>query len=137
MENEIKIEISKRHYNGDVGPRSVFIDKFTFIKTQYTCEITGTKTFCINETMNKAAINITIPITINNEALTNLITQITNNNDYKYNETKYEKEAFDINKYKYIDLLINNTNYELDNTKDQTTINNTIESLINQNTKIN
>ena len=114
----LKIQILKRHYNGDYGVGSIFTEKYIFEIENNLCLANGIKTFCCNEDFGSnilSNVDITIPFVLsenNFTKLNNVVDEIKTNN-YIYNESHYKKDGFDFNRYNYIDVIINDTNYEL------------------------
>lgn len=115
----IRIEISNRHYNGDFGVGSVFEEKYSFEIDNNICYSNSIKSFCSNEDLGGnilSNVNVSIPfiLTENNiQELNNIINIIKNDSNYLYNENHYKKDSFDFNKFNYIDIAINEINYEL------------------------
>ena len=115
----IRIEISNRHYNGDFGVGSIFEEKYSFEIDNNICYSNSIKSFCNNEDFGGnilSNVNVSIPfiLTENNiQELNNIINNIKNDSNYLYNENHYKKDSFDFNKFNYIDIAINEINYEL------------------------
>ena len=57
------------------------------------------------------------------QKLNNITNNIQNNSNYLYNESHYKKDSFDFNRYNYIDISINEINYELSIKDDERIIN--------------
>ena len=115
----LKIEISKRHYNGDFGVGSIFEEKYNFDIKENLCISNSTKSFCNNDNFGEnilSTINLSIPFILkdnDNQKLSEIIISIQNNSCYLYNKEHYNKDVFDFNRYNYIDIIINGINYEI------------------------
>lgn len=127
---ETKIILKKRKYTGDYTVSSVFIDNIEIIVKQLSNNInkddgivvlTIEKKFCCDEkigTSTLAGIKTEIPFIIKYEKLiqfNEIIDKIKSNNDYKYNNSHYTKEKFDPNRFNYLDLIIDNEQFEIHN----------------------
>lgn len=119
-----KLQIIKRHYNGDYGVGSIFEEKLSFEFNETLCNAHILKFFCCNEDLGSnilSTVDIIVPFILSNDnivQLNKLLNKIENTNDYIYNESHYKKEGFDFNKFNYADIIINNNNYELSITND-------------------
>lgn len=51
--------------------------------------------------------------------LNELISQISSNDDYVYNENHYSKDGFDPNKFNYYDVTINGVDYEISSKEEE------------------
>ena len=115
----LRIEISNRHYNGDFGVGSIFEEKYSFEIDENLCYSNSIKSFCNNEDLGSNIlpnVNVSIPFILNEndiQKLNNITNNIQNNSNYLYNESHYKKDSFDFNRYNYIDISINEINYEL------------------------
>ena len=127
---ETKIIFKKRKYNGDYTVGSVFIDNIEIIVKQLSNNVNKNdgiitliieKKFCCDEkigTSTLAGIKTEIPFIIKYEKLiqfNEIIDKIKSNNDYKYNNSHYTKEKFDPNRFNYLDLIIDNEQFEIHN----------------------
>lgn len=125
----LRIEISNRHYNGDFGVGSIFEEKYSFEIDENLCYSNSIKSFCNNEDLgsnNLSNVNVSIPFILNEnniQKLNNITNNIQNNSNYLYNESHYKKDSFDFNRYNYIDISINEINYELSIKDDERIIN--------------
>ena len=125
----IRIEISNRHYNGDFGVGSIFEEKYSFEIEEKLCYSNSIKSFCNNEDLDGnvlSKVNVSMPFILNEndiQKLSNITNSIQNNSNYLYNESHYKKDSFDFNRYKYIDISINDINYELSIEDDESIIN--------------
>ena len=125
----IRIEISNRHYNGDFGVGSIFEEKYSFEIEENLCYSNSIKSFCNNEYLGGNVLSnvyVSIPFILNKndiQKLSNITNNIQNNSNYLYNESHYKKDSFDFKRYKYIDISINETNYELSIEEDKDLIN--------------
>ena len=130
----LRIEISNRHYNGDFDVGSIFEEKYSFEIDENLCYSNSIKSFCNNEDLGSnilSNVNVSIPFILNEndiQKLNNITNNIQNNSNYLYNESHYKKDSFDFNRYNYIDISINEINYEL-SIKDD-------EKIINENKRI-
>ena len=130
----LRIEISNRHYNGDFGVGSIFEEKYSFEIDENICYSNSNKSFCNNEDLGSnilSNVNVSIPFILNEndiQELNNITNNIQNNSNYLYNESHYKKDSFDFNRYNYIDISINEINYEL-SIKDEESIINEIKDL--------
>lgn len=124
----LRIEISNRHYNGDFGVGSIFEEKYSFEIDENLC-YNSIKSFCNNEDLGSnilSNVNVSIPFILNEndiQKLNNITNNIQNNSNYLYNESHYKKDSFDFNRYNYIDISINEINYELSIKDDENIIN--------------
>lgn len=115
----LRIEISNRHYNGDFGVGSIFEEKYSFEIDENLCYSNSIKSFCNNKDLGSnilSNVNVSIPFILNKndiQKLNNITNNIQNNSNYLYNESHYKKDSFDFNRYNYIDISINEINYEL------------------------
>ncbi len=129
----LRIEISNRHYNGDFGVGSIFEEKYSFEIDENLCYSNSIKSFCNNEDLGSnilSNVNVSIPFILNEndiQKLNNITNNIQNNSNYLYNECHYKKDSFDFNRYNYIDISINEINYELSIKDDERMINEIIE----------
>ncbi len=125
----LRIEISNRHYNGDFGVGSIFEEKYSFEIDENLCYSNSIKSFCNNEDLGSnilSNVNVSIPFILNEndiQKLNNITNNIQNNSNYFYNESHYKKDSFDFNGYNYIDISINEINYELSIKDDERIIN--------------
>lgn len=125
----LRIEISNRHYNGDFGVESIFEEKYSFEIDENLCYSNSIKSFCNNEDLGSnilSNVNVSIPFILNEndiQKLNNITNNIQNNSNYLYNESHYKKDSFDFNRYNYIDISINEINYELSIKDDESIIN--------------
>ena len=125
----LRIEISNRHYNGDFGVGSIFEEKYSFEIDENICYSNSIKSFCNNEDLGSnilSNVNVSIPFILNEndiQELNNITNNIQNNSNYLYNESHYKKDSFDFNRYNYIDISINEINYELSIKDDESIIN--------------
>lgn len=125
----LRIEISNRHYNGDFGVGSIFEEKYLFEIDENVCYSNSIKSFCNNENFGRnvlSNVNVSIPFVLKEndiQKLNNIANNIQNNSNYLYNESHYKKDSFDFNRYNYIDILINEINYELSIKYDESIIN--------------
>lgn len=125
----LRIEISNRHYNGDFGVGSIFEEKYSFEIDENLCYSNSIKSFCNNEDLGSnilSNVNVSIPFILNKndiQKLNNITNNIQNNSNYLYNESHYKKDSFDFNRYNYIDISINEINYELSIKDDERIIN--------------
>ena len=125
----LRIEISNRHYNGDFGVGSIFEEKYSFEIDENLCYSNSIKSFCNNEDLGSnilSNVNVSIPFILNEndiQRLNNITNNIQNNSNYLYNESHYKKDSFDFNRYNYIDISINEINYELSIKDDENIIN--------------
>ena len=125
----LRIEISNRHYNGDFGVGSVFEEKYLFEIEENVCYSNSIKSFCNNEDFGGnilSNVNVSIPFILKEndmQRLNNIINNIQSNSNYLYNESHYKKDSFDFNRYNYIDISINEINYELSVKDDESIIN--------------
>ena len=125
----LRIEISNRHYNGDFGVGSIFEEKYSFEIDENLCYSNSIKSFCNNEDLGSnilSNVNVSIPFILNEndiQKLNNITNNIQNNSNYLYNESHYKKDSFDFNRYNYIDISINEINYELSIKDDERIIN--------------
>ena len=125
----LRIEISNRHYNGDFGVGSIFEEKYSFEIDENLCYCNSIKSFCNNEDLGGnilSNVNVSIPFILNEndiQKLNNITNNIQNNSNYLYNESHYKKDSFDFNRYNYIDISINEINYELSIKDDERIIN--------------
>lgn len=125
----LRIEISNRHYNGDFGVGSIFEEKYSFEIDENLCYSNSIKSFCNNEGLGSnilSNVNVSIPFILNEndiQKLNNITNNIQNNSNYLYNESHYKKDSFDFNRYNYIDISINEINYELSIKDDERIIN--------------
>ena len=125
----LRIEISNRHYNGDFGVGSIFEEKYSFEIDENLCYSNSIKSFCNNEDLGSnilSNVNVSIPFILNEndiQKLNNITNNIQKNSNYLYNESHYKKDSFDFNRYNYIDISINEINYELSIKDDESIIN--------------
>lgn len=125
----LRIEISNRHYNGDFGVGSIFEEKYSFEIDENLCYSNSIKSFCNNEDLGSnilSNVNVSIPFILNEndiQKLNNITNNIQDNSNYLYNESHYKKDSFDFNRYNYIDISINEINYELSIKDDERMIN--------------
>lgn len=125
----LRIEISNRHYNGDFGVGNIFEEKYSFEIDENLCYSNSIKSFCNNEDLGSnilSNVNVSIPFILNEndiQKLNNITNNIQNNSNYLYNESHYKKDSFDFNRYNYIDISINEINYELSIKDDERIIN--------------
>lgn len=125
----LRIEISNRHYNGDFGVGSVFEEKYLFEIEENVCYSNSIKSFCNNEDFGGnilSNVNVSIPFILKEndiQKLNNITSNIQNNSNYLYNESHYKKDSFDFNRYNYINISINEINYELSVKDDESIIN--------------
>ena len=124
----LRIKISNRPYNGDFGVGSIFEEKYSFEIDENLCYSNSIKSFCNNEDLgsNLSNVNVSIPFILNEndiQKLNNITNNIQNNSNYLYNESHYKKDSFDFNRYNYIDISINEINYELSIKDDERIIN--------------
>lgn len=125
----LRIEISNRHYNGDFGVGNIFEEKYSFEIDENLCYSNSIKSFCNNEDLGSnilSNVNVSIPFILNEndiQKLNNITNNIQNNSNYLYNESHYKKYSFDFNRYNYIDISINEINYELSIKDDERIIN--------------
>lgn len=125
----LRIEISNIHYNGDFGVGSIFEEKYTFEIDENLCYSNSIKSFCNNEDLGSnilSNVNVSIPFILNEndiQKLNNITNNIQDNSNYLYNESHYKKDSFDFNRYNYIDISINEINYELSIKDDERIIN--------------
>ena len=125
----LRIEISNRHYNGDFGVGSIFEEKYSFEIYENLCYSNSIKSFCNNEDLGSnilSNVNVSIPFILNEndiQKLNNITNNIQNTSSYLYNESHYKKDSFDFNRYNYIDISINEINYELSIKDDERIIN--------------
>lgn len=130
----LRIEISNRHYNGDLGVGNIFEEKYLFEIDGNVCYSNSIKSFCNNEDFGGnivSNINVSIPFILKEndiQKLKNISNNIQSHSDYLYSESHYKKDSFDFNRYNYIDISINKINYEL-STKDDENIINEIKEL--------
>lgn len=131
----LRIEISYRHYNGDYDIGSIFEEKYSFEIDESICYSNSIKSFCNNEDFGGnilSNVNVSIPfiLTKNNiQRIVDITDNIQSNSNYLYNESHYKRDSFDFNRYNYIDILINETSYEL-SIKDDEVIINEIKELL-------
>lgn len=121
----LKIEISNRHYNGDFGIGSIFEEKYAFQIDNNICHSNSTKLFCGNGEL-ESSVNTSISFILKEndiQQLNDIIKAIQSNKNYLYNESHYKKDSFDFNRYSYVDVLINEINYELSIKDDENVIN--------------
>ena len=125
----LRIEISNRHYNGDFGVGSIFKEEYLFEIDKNLCYSNSIKSFCNNEEFGGnilSNVNVSIPFILTEndiQKLNNITDNIQNNSNYLYNESHYKKDSFDFNRYNYIDISINENNYELSIKDDENIIN--------------
>lgn len=123
---ETNIILKDRLYNGDFGKGSIFgINTYINLKQENNSDksalgvIKLELNFCINEELGaniNSVITNEIPMIISNDnklKLNNIIKEIENNSDYKYNESHYKKDRFDPERLKYKDVIINNEEFEI------------------------
>ncbi len=131
----LRIEISYRHYNGDYDIGSIFEEKYSIEIDESICYSNSIKSFCNNEDFGGnilSNVNVSIPfiLTKNNiQRIVDITDNIQSNSNYLYNESHYKRDSFDFNRYNYIDILINETSYEL-SIKDDEVIINEIKELL-------
>lgn len=124
----LKIEISNRHYNGDISVGSIFEEKYSFEIEENLCISNSIKTFCNNDDFNGnilSKINVSTPFVLkenDTQKLKDLINSIQNDNNYLYNESHYKKDYFDFNRYNYVDIVINKIDYEMSIKENETTL---------------
>lgn len=122
---EINIIIKIRNYNGSYGKGSIFEDK-TSIKyisnendSNALCILRLDISFCLDESLGSnvlSSISNEIPMIINKETRDKFdlyIKNIKENKNYKYNESHYSKERFDPKKLNYVDIIIDDENFEI------------------------
>ncbi len=127
--NKTIFKIKNRCYNGDYGIGSVFKREYVFIIEP---SLDGTNQeyglikyskyidFCCDEKLgssNLAKINIEIPYLVDSDKINKfneLITKIKGDINYKYNETHYTKERFDLKRLHYMDIIVDGEEYETD-----------------------
>ena len=128
----IRIEISKRHYNGEFNVGSIFEEKYSFVIDEKLCYSNSIKSFCNNEDLGSnilSNINVSIQFILNENDIQKINDIVNNiqgnkgNNNYLYNEKHYNKDIFDFNRYNYIDMSINGISYELSIRDDEKIIN--------------
>ncbi len=125
----LKIEISKRHYNGDFGVGSIFEEKYAFEIEENLFISNSIKIFCNNEDFNDnilSKISASIPFILQEndmKKLDNMINNIKNDSNYLYNESHYKKDSFDFNRYNYVDITINGIDYEMSIKENKTILN--------------
>ena len=125
----LRIEISNRHYNGDFGVGSIFEEKYSFEIDENICYSNSIKSFCNNEDLGGnilSNVNVSIPFILNENSIQKLNTitnSIQSNSNYLYSESHYKKDSFDFNRYNYVDISINEINYELSIKDDERIIN--------------
>lgn len=124
----LTIEIRHRHYNGDYGTGSVFGEKYFFKIEEGLCTSHSIRTFCHNEELGGdilSSIDVSIPFSLeasDMEKIYNLVQNIQSNDDYLYNESHYRKDIFDFHKYSFIDVVINDKDYEISMETDENLI---------------
>lgn len=117
------IIISTRIYNGFYAKGSIFnkVDEFTLAGNN--ANIHSLIKFCIDEKIkNKAKLESSIPFIMTEDKiskLNELISQISSNDDYVYNENHYSKDGFDPNKFNYYDVTINGVDYEISSKEEE------------------
>ena len=115
----LKFEISSRCYNGDFGVGSIFKNKYSFEVMKNLCISNSIKKFCNNDELGGnvlASVDVSIPFFLNEnemQKLNNILNDIQSNNKYVYDESHYNKDKFDFNMLNYIDIVINENNYEI------------------------
>lgn len=125
----LKIEISNRHYNGDVGIKSILEEKYSFEIEETLCISNSNKTFYNNDNFGSnilSSVNVSIPFKLKEkdiQKVNSIIASIESNNDYLYNASHYKKDSFDFDRYNYIDISINGINYEMSIKNDEPTLN--------------
>lgn len=125
----IRIEISNRHYNGDFGVGSIFEEKYSFEINENLCYSNSIKSFCNNEDFGGnilSNVNVSIPFILNEndiQKINDIVNNVQCNSNYLYNESHYNKDFFDFNRYNYIDMSINEISYELSIKDDEKIIN--------------
>lgn len=103
--------------------------KYSFEIDENLCYSNSIKSFCNNEDLGSnilSNVNVSIPFILNEndiQKLNNITNNIQNNSNYLYNESHYKKDSFDFNRYNYIDISINEINYELSIKDDENIIN--------------
>lgn len=116
-EKGIELLINIRNYNGSISVGSILERKIKFNiinsnKAMTTCILR----FSLDENQEKTAIcKFTYDFLIDKnekEELIKILEEIKKDKKYKYNESHYKKEIFDINYLNYMDIIINNENYE-------------------------
>lgn len=126
---ETIFKIRRRCYNGDIGLGSVFKREYVFIIEQ-SLDDTNQENglikyskyidFCCDEKLgssNLAKINVEIPYLVDSDKINKfneLITKIRSDGNYKYNETHYSKDRFDLKRLHYMDIIIDGEEYETD-----------------------
>ena len=126
---ETSFKIRRRCYNGAIGLGSVFKREYVFIIEQ-SLDDTNQENglikyskyidFCCDEKLgssNLAKINVEIPYLVDSDKINKfneLITKIRSDGNYKYNETHYSKDRFDLKRLHYMDIIIDGEEYETD-----------------------
>lgn len=138
--NETNLTIKIRKYNGKIAAGSILMIEHQFIaqkliENNHNGMIKYCKNieFCCDEQLGanpSANIKIEIPYLVESDKINtfnNLINQIQNDPNYVYNETHYSKDGFDPKRLNYMDIIINNQEYETDDEN----IFNTLNDIVN------
>lgn len=132
--------IRSRVYRGDIGVGTAYLDETEFIIKQLInnpdekdgiISIVRNIDFCADEIMgdnipdsfirdnfefNHGKIRVEIPFSVSCEELetiNEIIDIIKTNPNYKYNESHYSKEGFNIKRYEYYDVIIDGEEFEI------------------------
>ncbi len=126
---ETKLIIRTRNYNGAYGIGSIFRHEYLFTVQQLLnndnskdglIKYSENIEFCGNKKLGSnplATIRVEIPFLVtydNLNKLNDLINEIKNNADYKYNESHYTKDRFDPKSLNYVDIVIDDEEFETD-----------------------
>jgi len=113
-----EIIINKRLYNGCYGRGSNFKYEIKLLMHNNEAVIIFSKETCTEETPKSLFGSLQMKYTFflnddERENITSIINEIKSNDEYKYNETHYKKEGFDVKWLHYIDVIINGEEFEL------------------------
>ena len=114
MENEVKI--CQRMYNGDFGFGSIFEYINIFVLEGNVAKTSTIIEFCsdIDYKKDKIIVNDIVNLSDTSKIrLDEIINEIKINSEYKYNETHYSKDSFSPKVLNYVDVLINEEEYEI------------------------
>ena len=130
--NKTIFKIKNRCYNGDYGIGSVFNHEYIFIIQQELdnpnqeygiIKYSENIEFCCDEKLGSrdlASIHVEIPYLVENNKINKfneLISKIKSDMNYKYNENHYSKDKFDPKWLNYMDIIIDDEEYETDDLK--------------------
>lgn len=111
----MKIEVSPRLSYGHRIKGNTLAEKYSFVVNGNECEASASKTFCINSD-KEAETSIEIPFTLTDDELNilnSMVELIIKSDAYKYNESHYDKNRFSIEMLRYIDIIIDGEEYEV------------------------